>query len=96
MRADVLATRANELKSQPVRVSGTIYIVELAGGDAHVQLEAPGKIFIWAFFKGSPEVKKGQAATVYGTAAGLTTITADNGKKYQQPLIDPAQFIDVR
>lgn len=96
IRADVLAVRANELKGEAVKVAGTISTVESEGANTRVQLEAPGRIYFWAFFKHSLDVKKGQAAQVYGTVAGLTTITADNGKTYKQPYLDPAQYIDVK
>ncbi|MGH2470642.1 MAG: hypothetical protein ACRDGF_11235, partial [Chloroflexota bacterium] len=93
--AQELATSAATYRSHSVRVAGTVYYVGLTSDGRHwVQIVSGGTYVNGISTDPLPlAVRKGAVVTITGIGAGLNTITAADGKHYQQPYIDPVQKI---
>ncbi|MHB8619139.1 MAG: hypothetical protein ACYDAG_06150, partial [Chloroflexota bacterium] len=91
-----LIAMSKELLHQPVQASGAVFLVRLVASGEHVQIQTGPNDFVWAFFSDRPALAKGQKITVYGTSAGLITVPGADGKRHQQPLIEPVDFFDSK
>ena len=65
------------------------------GESTWVQVITPDRVYIDASYRGSLTIRENQKVNVYGTGAGTTTIVASDGKRYDQPFINPADFVDL-
>ncbi|HUZ77123.1 MAG TPA: hypothetical protein VMV93_06015 [Chloroflexota bacterium] len=95
--AQELATSAATYRSRAVRVAGTVYYVGLTSNGRHwVQIVSGGTYVNGISADPWPlDVRKGAVVTITGIGAGLNSITAADGKQYQQPYIDPVQKIEL-
>jgi len=101
----VIDVQPKQLQDQPatyrsrvVRVSGKIfYVGKVDGGKTWVQIVDDNNVYVDGV-SADPlpaGASKGSQVQVTGIGAGLYTITASNGKDYDQAYIDPIQKIDV-
>lgn len=85
-------------RSRIIRVHGTIfYTGQVEAGKTWVQIVGPNNVYVDGV-SADPlpsGAGKGTSVTVTGIGAGLTNITATNGKDYDQAYIDPIQKIEV-
>jgi hypothetical protein len=84
-------------RSRIVRVQGTVfYTGKLADGKTWVQIVGDDNTYVDGQADSLPAgVGKGSKVRVTGLGAGLTNITASNGKDYDQAYIDPIQTIEA-
>lgn len=85
-------------RSRVVRVRGTVfYMGKLEGGKTWLQIVDSNNVYVDGQ---SPDplpltAAKGVEVEITGIAAGLTNVTAANGKDYDQAFIDPVQKVEV-
>jgi hypothetical protein len=85
-------------RSRVVRVSGKVfYVGKVDAGKTWVQIVDDNNVYVDGVLSDAlPNgVTKGTQVQITGVGAGLYTITASNGKDYDQPYIDPIQKIEV-
>jgi len=85
-------------RSRLVRVRGTVfYSGKLADGKTWIQIVGDNNVYVdGQMSEPLPSgVSKGVEVQVTGIGAGLTSVTATNGKDYDQAFIDPIQKIEV-
>jgi hypothetical protein len=85
-------------RSRLIKVRGTVfYIGKIEGGKTWVQIVDNNNVYVDGTMSDSPAagVVKGALVEVTGIGAGLTSVTASNGKDYDQAYVDPIQKIDV-
>ncbi len=83
-------------KGKKVIVTGTVFFKRPDGESTWVQIVTADRVFIDASIRGEiAKIETNQKVKVYGTGAGITTIVANDKKEYQQPFINPADFIDA-
>lgn len=95
--AKVLTESPANYRSRVVRVRGTVfYTGKLADGKAWIQIVADDNVYVDGQADSLPAgVTKGTQVAITGIGAGLTNVTASNGKDYDQAYIDPIQTIEV-
>lgn len=83
-------------RSRIVRVRGTVfYTGKLADGKTWIQIVGAENVYVDGQIDSLPAgVSKGTEIVLTGVGAGLTNITASNGKDYDQAFIDPIQSIE--
>ena len=97
---DVDAKALNEspaiYRSRTVRFTGAVfYTGKLADGKTWVQIVGDDNLYVDGQIDSLPAgISKGTQVRVTGVGAGLTNITASNGKDYDQAFIDPIQTIE--
>jgi len=90
-----LAQQADQLKGRKVLVTGVLFYMRPDGESTWVQVKTPDGVFIDASFRGDLKaIRESQRVSLYGTGAGTTTIVANDGKRYDQPFINPADYVD--
>ncbi|HEU0168567.1 MAG TPA: hypothetical protein VFS62_12385 [Chloroflexota bacterium] len=85
-------------RSRVVRVSGKVfYVGKVDAGKTWIQIVDDNNVYVDGVMSDAlpSGVTKGTAVQVTGVGAGLYTITASNGKDYDQAYIDPIQKIEV-
>ena len=85
-------------RSRIIRVQGTVfYTGQVEAGKTWIQIQGPNNVYVDGVIADPlPNgVTKGANVTVTGVGAGLTNITATNGKDYDQAYIDPIQKIEI-
>lgn len=90
-----LAQQADQYKGRKILVSGLVFYMRPDGESTWVQVITPDRVYIDASYRGSLTIRENQKVNVYGTGAGTTTIVASDGKRYDQPFINPADFVDL-
>lgn len=84
-------------RSRVVKVRGIVfYTGKLEGGKTWIQIADNNNVYVDGQMSDSlpAGVAKGVNVEVTGIAAGLTSVTAANGKDYDQAYIDPIQKIE--
>jgi hypothetical protein len=83
-------------RSRRVRVKGAVfYTGKLADGKTWVQIVGDDNVYVDGEIDSLPPgITKGVQVQVTGIGAGLTNITASNGKDYDQAFIDPIETIE--
>ncbi len=85
-------------RSRPVRVRGTVfYTGKVDGGKTWIQIVDNNNVYVDGQLADAlPQgVAKGVEVEITGIGAGLYTITASNGKDYDQAYVDPIDKIEV-
>jgi len=85
-------------RSRVVRVNGKVfYVGKVDAGKTWVQIVDDNNVYVDGVMADAlpSGVTKGTQVQITGVGAGLYTITASNGKDYDQAYIDPIQKIDV-
>ncbi|SRR5581483_2958806 len=84
-------------RSRLIRVSGTVfYVGKMADGQTWIQIRSGSYYINGQSADPLPGgVAVGSAVDLVGIGAGLTTITAQDGKDYDEPLIDPVQRVEA-
>lgn len=85
-------------RSRLVRVRGTVfYTGKIDGGKTWIQIVDNNNVYVDGQVADAlpPGVAKGVQVELTGIGAGLFTVTASNGKDYDQAYIDPVQSIEV-
>jgi hypothetical protein len=88
-----LGKTPDQYSGKKVVVSGTVYYINPQGDNTWVQVLTQDNVFVDVNFTGQAAVQKNQTVKVYGTANGLTTIRAADGRDYSQPFINPGDMI---
>jgi hypothetical protein len=84
-------------RSRPVKVRGTVfYTGKLEGGKTWIQIVDSNNVYVDGQMSDPlpASVTKGVDVEVTGIGAGLTSVTASNGKDYDQAYIDPIQKVE--
>gem|GEM_PF-6688246 len=87
-----------QYRSKLVRVRGTVfYTGKLADGKTWIQIVGENNVYVdGQTSEPLPAgVAKGVQVELTGVGAGLTSITASNGKDYDQAFLDPVQKIEI-
>jgi hypothetical protein len=95
--AKTLTESPASYRSRVVRVRGTVfYTGKLADGKTWIQIVGGDNVYVDGQFADAlpAGVAKGVEVDVTGIGAGLTNVTASNGKDYDQAYIDPIQKIE--
>jgi hypothetical protein len=85
-------------RSRPLRVKGTVfYIGKLEGGKTWIQIVDNNNVYVDGQTSEPvpSNVTKGAHVQITGIGAGLTSVTASNGKDYDQAYIDPVESIQL-
>ncbi|HLG74746.1 MAG TPA: hypothetical protein VK009_30370 [Chloroflexota bacterium] len=85
-------------RSRPVRVKGTVfYIGKLEGGKTWIQIVDDNNVYVdgQTTEPVPANVTKGAKVQITGIGAGLTSVTASNGKDYDQAYVDPVDSIEL-
>jgi len=85
-------------RGRTVRVRGTVfYTGKLADGKTWIQIVGDNNVYVDGSMADTlpSGVSKGAQVEITGIGAGLTTVTASNGKDYDQAYIDPIQKIEI-
>lgn len=85
-------------RSRLIHVKGTVfYTGKIDGGKTWVQIVDSNNVYVDGQLSGAlpSGVSKGVEVELTGIGAGLTSVTALNGKDYDQAYIDPIQSIQV-
>ncbi len=85
-------------RSRLVRVHGTVfYTGKLADGKAWIQIVGEDNVYVdGQTSEPLPSgVVKGVQVELTGIGAGLTNVTASNGKDYDQAYVDPVQKVEI-
>lgn len=93
-----LAAAPATYQGHTVRVRGTVfYTGKLGNGQTWLQIVGPGNVYVDGQMSAPlpAGVVKGAQVEVTGIGAGLTNITAANGKNYDQAFINPIQKVAV-
>jgi len=96
--AQALQDQPATYRSRVVRVKGTIfYTGKVDAGKNWIQIVGANNVYVDGVSADPlpPGVGKGVDVYVTGIGAGLTNITATNGKDYDQAYIDPIQKIEL-
>ena len=84
-------------RSRAIKVRGTVfYSGKLEGGKTWIQIVDKNNVYVDGQMADSlpASIAKGMEVELTGIAAGLTSVTASNGKDYDQAYIDPIQKIE--
>lgn len=84
-------------RSRVIRVQGKIfYTGKLADGKTWIQIVGPNNVYVNGQMSDPlpAGISKGSQVQVTGIGAGLTNITASNGKDYDEAYIDPVQKVE--
>ncbi|HVA24482.1 MAG TPA: hypothetical protein VMW62_08820 [Chloroflexota bacterium] len=85
-------------RSRLIKVRGTVFFTsKLEGGKNWIQIVDKNNVYVDGQTSDllPAGVAKGVVVDLTGIGAGLYTVTAQNGKDYDQAFIDPIQKIDV-
>lgn len=85
-------------RSRVVKVRGTVfYTGKLDGGKTWIQIVDHNNVYVDGQMDDPlpASISKGVDVEVTGIGAGLTSVTASNGKDYDQAYIDPIQKIEA-
>lgn len=84
-------------RSRLIKVRGTVfYTGKLEGGKTWIQIVDSNNVYVDGQLDGAlpSGIAKGTDVELTGIGAGLTSVTASNGKDYDQAYIDPVQKVE--